>query len=91
MSDDESSDGKVTYGKWNHRVVHRVWPETGEHEYAIHEAHYYEGRGPREMPDAVTQNAVQAYGSTLEELRETLERMLRSLDAPVVEYEEVGK
>lgn len=64
---------------WNHRVVKSV--EAGDDLFAIHEVHYNdEGE-----IFGVTENPVVATGGNIEELRETLQRMLRALDTPVLE------
>jgi hypothetical protein len=76
---------------WNHRVVRRKLTGdeaevAGEYEYAIHEA-YYDLPGS-EIPNlSWTANAIAPRSETLEGLRETLERMLRALDQPVIEDE----
>ena len=73
-------------GHWNHRVVrHRAGTEL---EYlAIHEAYY----GIDSEDDVSwTKNPVSVTGETVEGLRETLERMLRALDTPVLEASPEG-
>lgn len=67
---------------WNHRVmIHRH--DNDETYYAIHEVYY-----GVDGADSVswTDNPVAPYGETIEELRETLERMLKALDKPILEY-----
>lgn len=64
---------------WNHRVVRHKHGEL-----AIHEAHYSPSR--TKTPNLITQNPVAVWGSSKKELRETLERMLRALDTPVLSY-----
>lgn len=73
-------------GHWNHRVVRRVYPNDGEGyvEYAVHEAFY--GLDGDNKP-SITEEPDSPHGETLEELREDLQRMLRVLDAPVLDYE----
>lgn len=70
---------------WNHRVVKRTYPAPS-HEtfFQIHEAYYYHGEG---KTPSVTVEPTAPVGETLEELRETLQRMLRALDKPVLDYE----
>jgi|14BtaG_2_1085337.scaffolds.fasta_scaffold32907_2 hypothetical protein len=68
---------------WNHRVISRE----GQDELAIHEV-YYDEDGE---PNMVTNDAVGIYGETVEELRETLERMLKSLEAPKLAFESFGQ
>ena len=74
-------------GRWNHRAVRRVQMEGDCKcvEYAIHEA-FYDQDKPGDRP-SITLEPVAAYGDTIEELRETLQRMLRALDHPVLDYE----
>lgn len=69
-------------GHWNHRVLkHNAGTED---EYlAIHEAFY----GVDGEDDVVwTRDPITVTGETIEELRETLERMLRALETPVLDY-----
>lgn len=58
---------------------------SGEQEvsFTIHEA-YYPAVG--EKADSITKEPVDPHGETIEELRESLERMLRALNHPVLEY-----
>ena len=63
---------------WNHRVIQRIVGD--EVEFGIHEV-YYNDDGDVE---GYTEQPVRVYGETLDELRETLERMLRCLDHPVI-------
>jgi hypothetical protein len=69
---------------WNHRVVRRVYPGAldGEVAYQIHEAYY----GIEDKP-LISTEPDHPHGETPEELREDLERMLRALDKPVLDYE----
>ena len=66
---------------WNHRVVERTIVEFGKPVkwLGIHEV-FYDG-------DSVgwTDEPVAVQGETVEELRETLHRMLAALDKPVIE------
>lgn len=61
---------------WDHRVMRR---EDGFLE--IHEV-YYEGEKV-----SWTENATYPCGETLEEVRLDLERMLRCLEKPILDYE----
>jgi hypothetical protein len=63
---------------WNHRIIRR-----NGRDLAIHEVYYNEAGDP----DMVTNDATGIYGETIDELRETLQRMLRALDTPILEYE----
>ena len=68
---------------WNHRVISRE----GQEELAIHEVSYDKNG----KPNMVTNDAVGIYGETVGELRETLERMLKSLEAPKLAFESFGQ
>jgi hypothetical protein len=72
---------------WNHRVVRRIYNPGQESEevlYGIHEAYYgLEG----ETKPAITNDPTEPLGETVEGLREELNRMLRALDKPVLDYE----
>ena len=75
---------------WNFRVVRRVWPEHGaEVEYAIHEAYY--GEAGEAKVEGLTVDAVDPHSDTLEGLRWCLEQMLKALDKPVLEYDDIKK
>lgn len=67
--------------EWNHRVVRRTVTEAGTSIdwLGIHECFYDEGR------EGWTENPVAVEGETLDDLRETLERMLRALDKPIID------
>ena len=64
---------------WNHRVVR--FKHEGEDWYAVCEVYYNEDGSIY----AHTQDGVRVTGDNVEELRETLERMLRCLDQKIVE------
>jgi CBS-domain-containing membrane protein len=66
---------------WNNRVVRRTYPH--EVVYAIHEVHYTDY-----VPHSVTVDPVPVAGESVDQLRNTLERMLRALDKPVLDYHE---
>jgi hypothetical protein len=68
---------------WNHRVIKSSHLEAGEmiDYYAIHEV-FYNDDG---TIYSYTQNPVDVGGDNINELRETLERMLRCLDNPILE------
>lgn len=73
---------------WNHRVVRHPAPVEGAPDlYTIHEVFYGPGRKTWE---ADPQGTVPR-GESLEELRETLERMLRALDQPVLLIEDMSE
>ena len=67
---------------WNHRVVKRRVVECGEEIdwFGIHEVFYGLDGGT-----AWTNEPVAVDGESVEELRETLERMLRALDTPIID------
>lgn len=65
---------------WNHRVFAHTHTDSGERRYEIHEAYYTDdGR-----LYAHTARSVPPYGESLEELRETLQMMLRATEQPVL-------
>lgn len=70
--------GEVT---WNHRVIVRKDGRDQQY-YGIHEVYYKKNN----KPDMATENAVGVIGDSIPELRETLERMLRALDTPVLRW-----
>ncbi|MEX2530047.1 MAG: hypothetical protein WD960_04675 [Gemmatimonadota bacterium] len=53
--------------------------------FGIHEVYYLENDG-----SAVTQEPIPVVGETVEELRETLERMLTAFDQPLLDYDDLG-
>jgi hypothetical protein len=70
---------------WNHRVVKRTYPApSNETLYQIHEAYY--GLAGDKLP-SITVEPAEVVGESIEELRDTLQRMLRALDNPVLDYE----
>ena len=73
---------------WNNRVVRYEYPrKVGKPEvlFEIHEAHY---TGGKRRPYAITREGATVIGETKAQLRETLKRMLRCLDAPTLRYED---
>lgn len=78
-------------GHWNHRVVKQRHPdllsETGFTDYfGIHEC-FYDDDGTK---PGWTTDPIAPVSESLEDLRETLERMLRALDKPVIIDTETG-
>lgn len=69
---------------WNHRVVRRKYAPSNETLFEMHEAFY---EGGRVTPNNITLTAVNVYGHTVAEMRQTLLRMLRALKKPVLRYE----
>ena len=65
---------------WNHRVIRTVEPD-GAVFLGIHWVFYLEDG----TPDAVTQDAVGVGGENRDELIETLDRMRRCLEKPILE------
>jgi len=63
---------------WNHRVINLSEENKGEPWFAICEV-YYENKLPWARTDAIAVS-----GESIEELKETLERMLRCLDNPIL-------
>ena len=66
---------------WNHRVMRRVYPND-EVMYQIYEV-FYNADG---SIWGFTNDPVDPCGETVEEVRESLERMLRALDRPVLDW-----
>ena len=76
----------MKHGHWNHRVVRREWPKAAASErvsYAIHEAHY---KYRQRKPYAITITEVAPHGETVEELRESLQMMLKACELPVLDF-----
>ena len=67
---------------WNHRLIRHTEPN-GEIWLGIHEVYYLDDG----TPDMVTENAIGASGETVEEIIETLERMRRCVEKPILEME----
>lgn len=67
---------------WNHRVIKRTFPDSADPStyFGIHEVFY----APEGM--SCTTEPVDVFSDSVEGLRETLERMLRALDKPVLDY-----
>lgn len=77
---------------WNNRVVKRVYRKGSIEEtlYEIHEC-FYEGKpGPDNEARSCTIDPIDPHGETLEELRETLVRMLAATYQPVLDYDAIG-
>lgn len=64
---------------WNHRVIEFVEPDGGPW-LSIHEV-YYDADG---NPQTYTENAIGACGDSMEELTQTLQRMMACLSKPVM-------
>jgi hypothetical protein len=77
---------------WNHRVVRIMVKDFGKDvpQLGIHEAFY---GMPEDDGVAWTNDPVPIIGKTVEELRETLKRMLACLDKPIIDgtKENVGR
>ena len=71
---------------WNHRVMLHKGADAGDDYYSIHEVHYDDGR-----PVGYTEHGVDVGGNSVEELRVTLERMLRCLEQPVLTPDDCGE
>lgn len=70
-------------GHWNHRVIRRTIVEFDEpvEWFGIHETFYgLDG----ETGPVWTDDATSVEGGSVQQLRETLERMIRALDKPVI-------
>jgi hypothetical protein len=66
---------------WNHRVIKEG--DEADSWYAIHEVYY--DRDSKDLVQGWTENPVRVIGDSLEDLRWTLEKMLESLDKPVID------
>lgn len=73
---------------WNHRVMRRISPETGELVYQVHEVFYYtEEDGKSGLVAGWTENGIAPFGLSEKKLKKDLKRMLDSLNKPVLDYE----
>lgn len=72
-------------GIWNHRVVRRIVRDFGEdvERLGIHEV-FYDVEGETLWTD----DPVSVEGESIDELRQTLGRMLRALDHPILDDNE---
>jgi len=72
---------------WDHRIVKKRDPNYKEESefplefyYEVHEAHYNDNGGLC----AITTDPIMPYGETLEELKQTLEWMLKACKTPIL-------
>ncbi len=79
-------------GHWNHRVVRRVFPELpgAPVMYGIHEA-FCDAKG---LVWAITEDPTRVItdgedGDPVVSLRQNLERMMRALERPVLDYDKI--
>ena len=68
---------------WNYRVIRTIDSYEVEPFYGIHEAYYTERSN---LPISATEDIVGVGGGSVAELRETLTKMLKALDEPVLEW-----
>lgn len=69
---------------WNHRVMRHAPRSADDAEwFGLHEVHYTDG--PDSPPIGHTERPVPVVGASVEELRQTLRRMLAALDQPVLD------
>ena len=75
---------------WNHRVMRSV--KDGETNFTIREV-FYDRPFDDEDPGiwGWTQDPIEPFGETLDELRTCLERMLACLDQPVLDEQELER
>lgn len=66
---------------WNHRVMKRK--DGDEDWFTIHEVYYKDNMDIEGYTDAIPVG-----GNSIEELRWTLEQMIKSLDKPILDYED---
>ena len=75
--------------KWDYRVVKRTNASTDGDSYTgfgIHEV-YYDAEG---VPTMCTEDTVEPWGETLEELESDMKRYFEALQKPVLIFEEIG-
>ena len=75
---------------WNHRVVRRTYHHadgTTSTSFMVHEVYYDED----DLPSSCTEDGVEPYGETLEELVVDLVRFRNAAELPVLDYDEVGR
>jgi hypothetical protein len=70
---------------WNYRVIRKHYPDSDEVSYQIHEV-YYADKGSIEH---WTEDPVQPFGETPEELREDIRFFLQAFRRPILELKEV--
>ena len=69
---------------WNHRIIKREYPDAIEVVvYGIYEV-YYNDKG---VPTMCTEEPMRLWGESVKDLKETLKRMKRCLDEPVLDYD----
>ena len=69
---------------WNHRVIKKECRnDADETTYGIHEV-YYNNNG---VPTMCTEEPIRLLGDSVKDLKETLERMMKALDNPVLDYD----
>jgi hypothetical protein len=73
---------------WNHRVFAQPDGNDGDVWYTIREAYYEDGK---DRPNIWSMQADGVGGNSIAEMRDTLQRMLRALDTPILELENAGK
>ena len=72
---------------WNHRVLKRVYSpgeKCEETHYQIYEVYYNE----EGKPTSCTMEPDYPTGESINELREDLERMIKALEHPILNYED---
>lgn len=74
----------IIMSNWNHRVV-KIEQTNGEIYYGIHEVYYDDDN----KVNSWTENPVRVQEESIEELRITLERMLKSLDKDIIDEKEM--
>ena len=67
---------------WNHRVMKRK--DGDEDWFTIHEVYYKDNMDI----EGYTKETISVGGNSIEDLRWTLEQMIKSLDKPILDYEE---
>jgi len=71
---------------WNHRVVVRTFVHSDkfiEKTYGIHEVYYDKD----DKPEGVTMEAIGIIGDSVDDIKETLDRMAKACTLPVLDYD----
>jgi hypothetical protein len=77
----ETTDEKPD-SHWNHRVM-RKEHDNSESTYGIHEVYYKQGKA-----NMWTEDPVEVTGDDVQELKQTLERMLLALEKPILNFKD---
>ena len=73
---------------WNNRVIFHKEENPAHSYYAIHECFYDDGEL---VPHSWTENPIAIIGDNIEEIRETLDRMIRATERPILTEQDGNK